>query len=129
MNISFSKFVKKEYAALFFILLLAIFFRFWNVQLIPPSASLDEQSIGWNAYSVLKTGGDEYGQFPLISQRGYDDWRRSTYLLLTIPTIGLFGLNPVAERLPSVILSVLTVFSSFWIVKLLFAKQTKYASI
>lgn len=129
MNISFSKFVKKEYVALFFILLLAIFFRFWNVQLIPPSASLDEQSIGWNAYSVLKTGGDEYGQFPLISQRGYDDWRRSTYLLLTIPTIGLFGLNPVAERLPSVILSVLTVFSSFWIVKLLFAKQTKYASI
>ena len=119
--------IKKEYIALFFILLLTIFLRFWNLSLVPPSPSLDEQSIGWNAYSVLKTGGDEYGQFPLISQRGYDDWRRSTYLLLTLPTIGIFGLNAFAERLPAVILSVLTVFSSFWIVRLLFIKHQKFA--
>lgn len=119
--------MKKEYVVLLFILLLAAFLRFWNLGSIPPSPSLDEQSIGWNAYSVLKTGGDEYGQFPLISQRGYDDWRRSTYLLLTMPTIGIFGLNAFAERLPAAILSLLTVFSSFWIVRLLLVKKSKIA--
>ena len=65
------------------ILLLASFMRLWNLSMVPPSASLDESSIGYNAYSVLKTEGDEFGQFPLVSQRGYDDYRRSTYLFLT----------------------------------------------
>lgn len=129
MSISFFTSLKKDYIVLFFILLLAIFLRFYNLNAAPPSASLDEASIGWNAYSVLHTGRDEYNQFPLISQRGYDDWRRSTYLFLTIPTIGLFGLNAFAERLPAVILSILTVFSSFWIVRFLFAKETKFARL
>ena len=62
------------------ILVLAAFLRFWNLGNVPPSASMDEASIGYNAYSVAKIGVDEYGVFPLISQRAYDDWRRSTYL-------------------------------------------------
>ena len=89
---------------------------------------MDESSIGYNAYSVLKTGGDEYGEFPLISQRGYDDWRRSTYLFLTIPFIGLLGLNVVAVRLPAVILSVLTIWATYHIVLLLFSKRSAFSS-
>ena len=113
---------------LILILLLATFLRFWNLSDVPPSASLDEASIGYNAYSVLKTGVDEYGDFPIISQRGYDDWRRSTYLFLTIPFIKLFGLNVVSVRLPAVILSVLSVWATYHIILLLFSKQTKFSA-
>jgi len=105
---------------LIFILTIAAILRFWNLWIVPPSASLDEASIGYNAYSVLKTGGDEYGEFPIISQRGYDDWRRSTYLFLTLPFITFFDLNAVSVRLPAVILSVLTVLATYFLVLQLF---------
>lgn len=112
---------------LIIILLLSAFLRFWNLGGVPPSASMDEASIGYNAYSVLKTGGDEYGKFPLISQRSYDDWRRSTYLLLVVPFIGLFNLSVVAIRLPAVILSILTVLATYHITLLLFRKRSELA--
>lgn len=105
------------------ILLLAAILRLWNINNVPPSASLDEASIGYNAYSVLKTGGDEYGELPVISQRGYDDYRRSTYLFLVIPFVALFDLNVVSVRLPAVILSILTVLSVYFIVLELLKKQ------
>lgn len=108
---------------LILILLLALFLRLFNLPNIPPSPSMDESSIGYNAYSVLKTGADEFGEFPLISQRGYDDWRRSTYLFLTIPFIKFLGLNVLAVRLSAAILSVLTVLSSYFLVRQLFISR------
>ncbi|MEM4230658.1 MAG: hypothetical protein QXF25_02180, partial [Candidatus Pacearchaeota archaeon] len=112
---------------LIFILALSIFLRVWDLGNVPPSASLDEASIGYNAYSVLKTGTDEYGDFPLISQRGYDDFRRSTYLFLTAPFIKILGLNTVAVRLPAVILSILSVWATYYIVLALFFKNSNFS--
>lgn len=113
---------------LFCIILLAAFLRLWNLGNVPPSSSMDEASIGYNAYSVLKTGGDEYGEFPLISQRSYDDWRRSTYLLLATPFINIFDLNVVSVRLPAAILSILTVLATYYIVLYLFLKRSSFAT-
>lgn len=112
---------------LLLILVLAAFLRLWSLGNVPPNASLDEASIGYNAYSVLKTGGDEFGEFPLISQRGYDDWRRSTYLFLVVPFINIFDLNVVSVRLPAVILSLFTVWATYYIVLNLFLKRTPFA--
>ncbi len=122
------KFLNARLTILIVILALAAILRFWNLGGVPPSASLDEASIGYNAYSVLKTGGDEYGEFPFISQRGYDDWRRSTYLFLVVPSVALFGLNAAAVRLPAVILSILTVWATYRIVLLLFSKHSEFSS-
>ena len=113
---------------LFLIIFFAAFLRLWNLGDVPPSASMDEASIGYNAYSVLKTGGDEYGEFPFISQRSYDDWRRSTYLLLVVPFIALFDLNAISVRLPAVILSILTVWATYHIVLHLFSKRSSFAT-
>lgn len=114
---------------LILLIALAGFLRLFNLGSIPPSASLDEASIAYNAYSVIKTGGDEFGDFPLISQRGYDDYRRSTYLLLTIPFIVVFNLTVIAERLPAAILSILTVWAIYAIAQNLFVKKTRYSDI
>ena len=122
------KFLGARPIILIVILALAAILRFWNLGGVPPSASLDEASIGYNAYSVLKTGGDEYGEFPIISQRGYDDWRRSIYLFLVVPFVALFGLNAAAVRLPAVILSILTVWATYRIVLLLFSKRSEFSS-
>ena len=108
------------------VILIAAVLRLWNLNAVPPSASLDESSIGYNAYSVIKTGGDEFGTFPLISQRGYDDYRRSTYLLLVAPFVSVLGLNVIAVRLPAVILSILTVWAVFGIVRRLVKKPSEF---
>lgn len=116
-----------KHVILIAILVLAAVLRIWNLGDVPPSASMDEASIGYNAYSVTKIGVDEFGDFPLISQRGYDDWRRSTYLFLVIPFVRILGLTAVAIRLPAVLLSVLSVWAVYHIVLLLFVKSSKPA--
>jgi 4-amino-4-deoxy-L-arabinose transferase-like glycosyltransferase len=105
------------------IILIAIFFRFYNLSFVPPSASLDEASLGWNAYSIMQTGKDEYGEkFPILL-RAYDDWRPALYVYAVIPFLKIFDLNVLTVRLPSVILSVVTVLASYLLIKELFRNQ------
>lgn len=111
------------------IIVLALFLRIYQLGSVPPSPSLDEVSIGWNAYSILQTGADEYGtRFPILL-RAYDDWRPALYVYLVIPFVKILGLNVLAVRLPSVILSFLTVLATYFLVKeLLFKKFTSEVS-
>jgi 4-amino-4-deoxy-L-arabinose transferase-like glycosyltransferase len=102
------------------IILIASFFRLYNIGSIPPSPSVDEVSTGYNAYSILKTGRDEYGiRLPLIL-RSYDDWQPAIYAYLCIPFIYIIGLNVISVRLPAVILSIVTVLITFLLVRELF---------
>jgi hypothetical protein len=60
----------------------------------PPSLNWDEVSHGYNAYSILKTGRDEWGRlFPLSNFRAYGDYPLALNLYLTIPFIATLGLN------------------------------------
>src|SRR3990167_8737038 len=96
----------KKFSWLFLlIIVVGVFLRFYQLVSVPPHPSLDEVSIGYNAYSILKTGGDEYGtKFPILL-RAYDDWRPALYVYLVIPFVALFDLTVLSVRLPSVILS------------------------
>lgn len=119
---------KKNLIFLFLIIILAAFLRLWQLSSVPPSASLDEVSLGYNAYSILQTGKDEYGKdFPLIL-RAYDDWRPALYVYFVAPFLKLFGLEILAVRFPSVILSVITVLATYFLVKELFKEKTKNLS-
>lgn len=116
MNGYFYQFFKAN-IFLFVILLLGIFLRIFAIHSIPPSPSLDEVSIGYNAYSLIKTGTDEFGEkFPILL-RAYDDWRPALYVYLTIPFIMILGLVPEAVRLPSIILSIFSLIASYFLFK------------
>ena len=102
---------------LFFVIVLGVFFRLYHLSSVPPSLSLDEVSIGYNAYSILGTGADEYGtRFPLLL-RAYDDFRPALYVYLVVPFVKFFGLNALSVRLPSVILSIVTLVAVFYLVR------------
>ncbi len=105
---------------LFFIIVIAAFFRIYLITSVPPSPSLDEVSIGYNAYSILHTGRDEYGYFLPILLRAYDDWRPAGYVYFVVPFVGMFGLSTLAVRLPSVILSLITILCSYFLTQELF---------
>lgn len=104
---------------------LALFLRIYLIDRVPPSASLDEVSLGYNAYSIAKTGADEYGmKFPLLL-RAYDDWRPALYTYFIIPFLPIFGLSATAVRLPSVVLGIVTIVFTYLIAMELLHKSDK----
>lgn len=108
---------------LIIIISLATFLRFYDLGNNPPSLYWDEASIGYNAYSILKTGADEYGNFMPLSFRSFDDYKPPLYVYLTVPSIALFGLNEFAIRFPSALFGVLTVFITYFLVREFFQNK------
>jgi hypothetical protein len=57
------------------IFVIATFFRFYQLGNLPSSLNWDEISHGYNAYSILKTGHDQWGQsWPIFNFRAYGDY-------------------------------------------------------
>lgn len=89
--------------AVVFCLVVAACIRLPFFSQIPAGLNRDEAALGYNAYSLLKTGRDEYGKFLPISITSFGDEKLPGYVYLSIPSIALFGLNPFSVRLPSLI--------------------------
>ena len=105
------------------IFILAFFLRVWNIDLIPASLYWDEVAIGYNAYSLLKTGADEYGNKLPVLIRSFDDNKPSGMVYSAIPFIAIFGLNEWGVRFPLVILGTITVISFYFLLQILFRKE------
>ncbi len=110
------------------IVLFAFILRSNKISSIPPSLSWDEVSIGYNAYSILKTGYDEHGRFlPLDTFIAYGDYKPPLSVYLSVPFIAVFGLNETAVRLPSAISGTVTVFLTFFLVSELLVYAYRFA--
>src|SRR3989304_8160168 len=95
------------------IIVFGFIIRIYLIDSVPPSLNWDEVSHGYNAYSTLKTGRDEWGEyFPLIF-RAYGDYKLPVYIYLTALSELFLGLNPISVRLPSVGAGTLTILFSY----------------
>lgn len=103
---------------------LAFILRFWHLGQNPPSLDWDEASLGYNAYSILKTGRDEYGNFLPLAIRSFGDYKPPLYTYLTIAPVAIFGLNEFSTRFASAFLGTLTVIVVYFLVKELFPKRS-----
>lgn len=89
----------------------------------PPCFNADEAAFSYNAWSILKTGKDEYGEpFPL-RLKSYGDYKLPLLTYLTIPFVGVFGLNETAARLPNALLAALFPLVIYFLTKELFGKS------
>lgn len=106
-----SEIIKKNiFPGLFYgIIFIAAILRFYQLGVNPPSLDWDEASIGYNAYSILKTGADEYGNKMPLALRSFDDYKPPLYIYLTVPSVFIFGLNEFAVRFPAAVIGVLAV--------------------
>ncbi len=118
------------------IIIISIFFiigailRFILISKIPVSIYWDEAADGYNAYSILHTGRDEYGTFFPILFRSFNDYKMGGYVYLISIAEFLFGLNEFAVRFPSAFFGSLTIILVFFLTKeiLYFSKSFREKS-
>jgi len=114
------KLLKKKTLVLVFILGLAV--RFYQLGQIPSAMNRDEPAIGYNAYSILKTGRDEWGEkFPL-SFKSFGDYKSPLYIYLTVIPVAIFGLNEFSVRFWAGLSGSLTVLVIYFLAKGLFSR-------
>ena len=87
---------------------------------MPPSPDWDEVALGYDAYSIIHTGRDEFGKFLPVVLRSFDDYKPALYAYLSIPTVALLGLNVFAVRLPSAVSGIMSVLAVFFLIQELF---------
>lgn len=107
----------KETALLLLVLIVAAFVRIVSLTSVPPHLTPDEASLGYNAYSILKTGRDEHGTFLPIIFKSFGDYKPGLYVYFTLPFVAIFGLNEFSTRIASALFGVLAVYVIYGIAK------------
>lgn len=98
------------------IFLYAFVSRIWGIDKYPTGFTQDEASFGYDAYSLLKTGKDQWGVgWPLVL-RSFGDYKLPLYSYLVIPSVAVFGLNELATRLPNALFGFLAVIATYLMV-------------
>ncbi|MCR4329716.1 MAG: glycosyltransferase family 39 protein [Candidatus Roizmanbacteria bacterium] len=113
----------KRVLFLLMLMFCALFLHTYKLHSVPPGFNADEAAYGYNAYSILKTGADEYGNKLPLRLVSFGDYKLPGYSYLTIPFIALFGLNETTTRLPSLIAAILLIPAMYFLAKILFDKK------
>ncbi len=108
---------------LILIITLALVLRVVNLSTNPPGLNWDEVSMGYSAYSLLKTGADEWGvKYPILF-RSYGEWKSPVYIYLLMPFIKIFGLSAWGVRLPAALFGVISVYLTYLIGRKLYSDK------
>ncbi|MBI3397093.1 glycosyltransferase family 39 protein [Candidatus Woesebacteria bacterium] len=102
------------------IVLLGLVLRLTSLDKFPTGFTPDEASFGYDAYSIIHTGKDQWGVFLPLQLRSFGDFKMPLYSYLAIPTIAVLGLNELAVRLPNALIGSLAVLVVFFLSKELF---------
>ncbi|KKW11465.1 MAG: hypothetical protein UY49_C0001G0014 [Microgenomates group bacterium GW2011_GWC1_49_7] len=97
--------------------------RFWRLTDVPPALNSDEIAIGYNAYSVLTTGRDEYNTPYPFTFRSFDDYKMPVYVYVVAGSMRILGYNDFAVRFPSALFGTITVLFTYLLVRELFKRR------
>jgi 4-amino-4-deoxy-L-arabinose transferase-like glycosyltransferase len=85
----------------------------------PIGFTQDEAGLGYDAYSLLKTGKDQWGKTLPLTLRSFGDFKLPLYSYLTIPSVAALGLNEFAVRLPGAICGTLAILFTYLMVEVM----------
>ncbi|MBI4062450.1 glycosyltransferase family 39 protein [Candidatus Gottesmanbacteria bacterium] len=113
----------KRNFTLVLIIATAIFLRVYKLSEIPVGLHGDEASIGYNAYSLLKTARDQDGKFLPLAFDQFGNFRAAGYHYIDIPFVAIFGLNALAVRLPAALFGAATILVFYYFLLEFFGKK------
>ncbi len=105
------------------IIVFGLALRLLQLSTVPPSPDWDEVALGYDAYSIMHTGHDEFGSFMPVVLRSFDDYKPALYAYLTIPSVAILGLTTYAVRVPSVAMGIIGILAIYFLVKELFENR------
>jgi len=114
------QFKNKSLVILIFIVLLGGILRLWNLDKYPVGFTPDEASFGYDAYSLLQTGKDQWGHSWPIVLESFGDYKAPLFTYLMIPSVAALGLSKVSVRLPNALVGVFAIVVVYLLVKALF---------
>lgn len=105
---------KKKWIVFILIVLIAVFFRFYQIGLFPPGLYPDEAMNGNNALSVLETG-----SFKVFYPE--NNGREGLFINIQALSLEIFGIHPWSLRIVSALIGTLTVIGLYFLTKELFS--------
>lgn len=97
------------------VFLISLFLRFYQLDKLPPGLILDEASEGYNAFSLLNTGKDRYGEpFPVLF-RSFESFQAPLYTYLTIIPVYFFGNSIFSVHFISAVSGMILVLVTFFL--------------
>jgi len=116
--------MKSKIISLFLLVFIFAFvIRIYRLTTYPEGFEQTEAAFGYNAYSLLKTGRDEYSKFLPLILKSVGDYKLSGYSYWQIPFIALFDLNEFSVRLSAVVASIISLLLIYLIIFQLFKKN------
>lgn len=110
--------MRKSTFLLILILALATILRIWRLDSVPVSLFGDELDVGYQAYSILKTGKDYTGNIALLYVNSIADKKAPLYSYLIAPSVATFGISPLGVRLPAALFGILGILFFYLLVEL-----------
>lgn len=95
------------WGSLLLVLIVSVFFRFWQITDLPPGLFGDEAADGLDALDVLAGRGQVF--FPT------NFGREGLHMWIVALSIRCLGVSPLALRLPSVLAGVITALGTLWL--------------
>src|SRR3989338_7088883 len=93
--------IKKYIATILLIIisLLSVTLFLYKMNVSPPALNADEAANAYDAYSILKTGKDQYGNFMPLRFKSFGDYKLPLLTYLAIPFIKIFGITETGIRM------------------------------
>ena len=103
------------FISLVFFFLLAGAIRLFQLGNIPGTLNRDEAALGYNAYLLLESSKDEWGESWPLFLRSFGDYKLIGYPVALLPGLSLFGLNDWVVRFPSALAGI-AVLGTAWLI-------------
>ena len=111
------------------ILILGITLRLYKLGEVPGGFFRDEAALGYNSFSILKTGRDEFGKYLPIIFRSFEVFFLPLYVYLSSIVVAIFGLSEFSTRFLSFFSGSFALISIYLIVKEIWNKETALVSM
>ena len=120
---------KPEIIGFLLLLIIAVFLRFYQLGNLPPGIMVDETAVGYNAYSIYKTGRDEWGvKLPLIF-KSFGDYKPPGLEYTIAFLLNFFPLSTFLTRLPSAIGGLLMSLALFFLARKMYPRNKLFPLI
>lgn len=106
------------------IVALGALLRLFRLDGIPAGLHVDEASLGYDAYTLLVNGTDQYGWSWPVFLRSFGDYKSPLYSYLSVPIIWVLGLSVQSIRILSAVGGVAVVVLTALVINLWFKSKS-----